>query len=64
MEAGADTGAYNKEGRTAIDIAIGHNHRVLECYLRGAGARSSVQFWNAADTGTQNKPAENQDDLS
>lgn len=44
-------GAYNKEGRTAVDIAGSRNHLVVECYLRGEGADSSAEFWDAAEGG-------------
>lgn len=51
VEAGADMGTYNKEGRTAVDIAASRNDLMVECYLRGEGACSSAEFWDAVDEG-------------
>lgn len=51
VEAGADSGVFNKDGLTALDVASSRNHLVIECYLRTEGAFSSLEFWGAADTG-------------
>eukprot|EP00752_Nemacystus_decipiens_P009752 g8709.t1 len=51
VEAGADLGAFNRDVQTAMDIAAGRNHLLVECYLRTEGAFSAGQFWSAADTG-------------
>ena len=51
VEAGADLGAFNKDGFTALDVASSRNHLVIECYLRTEGAFSSLEFWGAADSG-------------
>lgn len=51
VEAGADLGTFNSEALTALDIAAGRNHLLVECYLRTEGAVSSTQFWTAADSG-------------
>lgn len=51
VEAGADLGAFNKDGYTALDVASSRNHLVIECYLRTEGAFSSLEFWGAADSG-------------
>lgn len=51
VEAGANVGAYNKDGLTAIDIAASRKHLLVQCYLQAEGARSSAEFWDAADKG-------------
>lgn len=53
VEGGADLGAYNKDGHTALDVAASCHHLLIKYYLTTEGATTSAEFWEAADSGEQ-----------